>query len=185
MQKKSLILQNNSDYMAEIDTLMKDTAVSGGGFDVQSLPSASAEPAKAETALPMAKSQDRSGADSVQSVLAKEKSAPAKSEVTLQMAIDAATQNLEIEAPRKKKSPVQNVLPETQGRIQARQQLDANSVCLDCNDVDEAAGDEDQLLHGLAGDSGFAIIFGIHSIEGAFITGNHTGQRHCQQIYNR
>ena len=124
MQKKSLILQNNSDYMAEIDTLMKDTAVSGGGFDVQSLPSASAEPAKAETALPMAKSQDRSGADSVQSVLAKEKSAPAKSEVTLRMAIDAATQNLEIEAPRKKKSPVQNVMPETQ----AAAVLDSESV---------------------------------------------------------
>ena len=64
MQKKSLILQNNSDYMAEIDTLMKDSAVSGGVSDAQSIPSASAEPANIEPALPMAKSQDRSSADS-------------------------------------------------------------------------------------------------------------------------
>lgn len=115
MQKKSLILQNNSDYMAEIDTLMKDSAVSGGVSDAQSIPSASAEPANIEPALPMANSQERSGADSVQSVLEKkEKSAPAKPEVTLQMAIDAATQNLEIDAPRKKKRQTQSVQAEAQ-----------------------------------------------------------------------
>lgn len=103
--KKSLNLRYKYEYMSEINTIMKDTAASDSNLNVQ--PSVKEDSKTDVAAVSVMKSSGLESADSVRAdsvrqtkQITKSETESPKSEVTLQMAIDAATQNFEADVHR-------------------------------------------------------------------------------------